>query len=446
MINSYDSECAFIGSLIIMAEQKPITDLFKYVNKVDESDFADLVCKITYRYIKQMVLADQPFDVITIYDRIESSSMLNGVDIKFSDVGQLAANQSGFAAIESHITKILDRSMRRVALNEVSLLISKIEQGEDVVQSIGHAESAMSVLLGKASGDDSGLIHMKDLIANWIATAEAENSGQPVEIGFTSGFSGLDEILGEKLFEPKNMLVIGANPGKGKTSLMITMSTAIARQYPDREVHVYSLEMPKEQITDKLMLQAVNNKKAKLWAGDDWGKIGNQVGLFSSTNLYVCDKTAVAVEQIKANARAQIAKGKRISAIFIDYATLLKLPKADRRDLSVGMVSMALAALAKEIDCLVVLLSQLSRANESRVNKRPQNSDLRDSGQIEQDAAYILFPFYEYLFDKDSNCGPFAELGLNKNRHGATGVSYAKVINGVWNDCDQQEAKARLSQ
>lgn len=446
MINSYDSECAFVGSLIIMAEQKPITELFKYVNRVDEVDFSDLVCKIAYRYIKQMVLAEQPFDVVTLYDKIEASSMLNGVDVKFSDIGQLAANQSGFAAIESHKAKIIDCSMRRNTLQEVSLLMQRIEEGEDVVQSIGCAESAMSVLLGKASSDDSGLVHMKDLIPEWIADAEADQRNEPVEVGFTSGFSGLDEILGEKLLKPKSMLVIGANPGKGKTSLMITMSTAIARQYPDREVHVYSLEMPKEQIVDKLMLQAVNNKKPKWWVDSDWGMIGNQIEVFASSNLYVCDKVGLAVEQIKANARAQVAKGKRISAIFIDYATLLKMPKADRRDLAVGLVSMACTALAKELNCLVVLLSQLSRANESRVNKRPQNSDLRDSGQIEQDATYILFPYYDYLFNPESDCGPFAELGLNKNRHGATGVSYAKVINGVWNDCDQQEARARISQ
>jgi len=446
MVNSYEAECAFIGSLIIMADQRPINELFKHVNKVEESDFSDLICKITYRYIKQMVLAEQPFDVVSLYDKIESSNMLNGVEVKFSDVGRLANEQSGFAAIESHQAKIIDCSMRRSALQEVSALIQKIEQGEDVVQSVGNAESAMSVLLGRVSGDDSGLVHMRDLIPQWIADAEAECRNEPVEVGFTSGFSGLDEMLGEKLFRPKSMLVIGANPGKGKTSLMITMSTAIARQYPEREVHVYSLEMPKEQIVDKLMVSAVNNKKARWWLDEDWARIGNQIQTFESTNLYVCDKVAVAVEQIKANARAKIAQGIRISAIFIDYATLLKLPKADRRDLSVGMVSMACTALAKEIGCLVVLLSQLSRENEKRVNKRPQNSDLRDSGQIEQDAGYILFPYFDYLFHPDSDCGPFAELGLNKNRFGATGVSYAKVINGVWNDCDQQEAKARLCQ
>ena len=285
MINSLDSECAFIGSLIIMAEQKPVTELFKHVNKVDEGDFSDLVCKIAYRYIKQMVLAEQPFDVVTLYDKIEASSMLNGVEVRFSDIGQLAANQSGFAAIDSHQAKIIDCSMRRTALQEVSLLMQRIEEGEDVVQSIGCAESAMSVLLGKASSDDSGLIHMKDLIPEWIADAEADQRNEPVEVGFTSGFSGLDEILGEKLLKPKSMLVIGANPGKGKTSLMITMSTAIARQYPDREVHVYSLEMPKEQIVDKLMLQAVNNKKPKWWADSDWGLIANQLEVFKSSNL-----------------------------------------------------------------------------------------------------------------------------------------------------------------
>lgn len=443
MINSIDSEYALIGSLILMAESKPVSEMYNVIARVDESDFYDYTCGTIYRFIKLSVMAESSFDVVSLYSQIEESR-IPGPEIKFSDIGAIVMRQPGFAAIESHIAKVLDCSMRRKVIAAITNLVNQVESGENVMQSLGLAESAIDVLLQKANGENTGLTHMSDLMPDWVERANANYENRACEVGYTTGFRGADESIGDELIPPGSLVVIGANPGKGKTAVMVRMATEIARQYPDRSVHVYSLEMPSVQIVDRLMGQAVNNKKPKHFEDVDWARVAEQMGLFNGTNLYVCDSTSITVEQIKANARAELATGKRVSAILVDYLTLLKMPKSERRDLSVGEVSKQCKRLAKELNCVVVLLSQLSRSNMQRTNKRPINSDLRDSGQIEADADMIFFPFYEYLFDDEATCGPFAELICSKNRHGPAETTYAKVINGVWQDCDQLEARNRI--
>lgn len=445
MVNVLESEYSLIGSLFLMAEAKPINELYSIAARVDESDFSDQLCATVYRHIKASILADKPFDVVTIYDDMQASRV-PGPEIKPTEIGGIVMRQPGFAAIESHVAKVLDNSLRRKSLAAVGKLYEQLQTAENTMQALGMAESSIQVLLQKANGETSGMTHISEHLPHWMDQADRQYKGEAVEVGFTTGFLATDEMIGEKLLEPGSLMVIGANPGKGKTALMVRQSIAIAEQYPSRIVHVYSLEMPSAQIVERVMAQPVHNKKVRFFNDDDWTKISVQMCKLQQTNLFICDDPVISVEQIKANARAEIAKGNRIGAIFVDYLTLMKLPKAERHDLSVGEVTKQCKRLAKELGCLVVLLAQLSRSNMQRVNKRPINSDLRDSGNIEMDADYIVFPYYDYYFDKESNCGPFAELIFGKNRHGASETTYCKVINGVWLDCDQQEARARLAE
>lgn len=443
MIDTTQHELAFVGSLFEMALDKPVTEIFKYVSRVDPDDLTDQVCSTAYRFIKRAVMNEQHFDVVSIAGEIESAK-IPGLHIGFSDIGAIHRNHSGYAAIESHINQIKQASLRRGAINTVTAMLGYLQTSENVLQAIGAAESAISKLIEKANGGASDLTHITELLNDWIIRAEDEADGKSQEVGFTTGFESSDRMLGDCKMKPGSLLVIGANPGKGKSALMVTMSVAIAEQYKNMEVHVYSLEMPAPQITDRVMGLPVQNKKPKYYADHDWGLISDHLERLKQTKLYICDNPVLTVEQIKMNARNTISKGGRVSAIFVDYLTLMKLPKADRHDLSVGEVTKQCKRLAKELGCVVVLLAQLSRTNMNRANKRPINSDLRDSGQIENDADYILFPFYEPLFDSESQAGPYAELIWSKNRHGPYETQFAKVVNGVWKDCDQQEAKARF--
>jgi len=433
------SEQSLIGALMNMALEKPVTELYRFVSQLDGSDFQLPMCGTTFDVIKYFVMKEVGFDVATVYGEIENRDP--NTQIRFSDVSSMQLGQSGFAAIESHIKSVKSASMAKSAIDVLQKTISELSQSSDVLTSIGYAESAIESLMQKAHGESSGLTHISELIKDWIVRAEDEFAGKASDQGLTTGFNGADEMLGDELMKPGSVVVIGANPGKGKTALMVSMSMAAAEQYKDRTVQVYSLEMPSYQIADRVMGHATKNKKPKYYDTADWGLISNHMERLQSTNLFVCDDTVMTVEQIKMNARAVISQGGRVSAVFVDYLTLMKLPKADRHDLSVGEVTKQCKRLAKEIGCVVVLLAQLNRSNMQRANKRPINSDLRDAGQIEQDADLIFFPFYEKLFDEESKCGQFAEIICSKNRHGKAETTYARVTNGVWTSCDQMEAR-----
>lgn len=437
------NEQALIGSLLNMAESRPITEMYRYVVQLEPSDFTMQLCGTVFDVIRNAVMKESAFDVSTIYGEIERRDPKT--PIKFTDVGALHFNQGGYSAIDSHLKAVVAASMARKAIKVLQNTITALSQSEDVLAAVGLAESAIEQIMQKAHGESSELTHVSDLMINWVQRANDQCAGVETEVGVTTGFNGLDEMLGDDLMKAGSVAVIGANPGKGKTAMMISMSMAAAEQYPDRSVHVYSLEMPSEQIIDRMMGSAVQNKKPKHFNDTDWGLISNHMERLKGTNLYVADNPVLTVEQIKMNARATISQGGRVSVIFVDYLTLMKLPKADRHDLSVGEVTKQCKRLAKEIGCVVVLLAQLNRANMQRANKRPINSDLRDAGQIEADADYIFFPYYDLLFNEDSNCGPFAEIIGSKNRHGQAHTTYAKVINGVWMSCDQQEARTRLA-
>lgn len=443
MIDYTNSERALIGALFLMADEKPISEMFRHVTQLEPADIQCQTCSTIYLHIKKSVMAEQSFDMITIYEEIDKAKHA-GKKILFTDLGVLIKEQSSYAAIESHIKTIKNASLQRKSLQVLTSLYESIQSSDNIIQSLGNAESAIESLMQKAHGESSGMVHVGQLISDWVARADDEYQGKETEKGVTFGFNGVDEMLGDDLLKPGSLVVIGANPGKGKTAVMVTSSIEMARQYPDRTVQVYSLEMPSAQIADRMMGSAVQNKKPKHYQDTDWGKIGSHIEQLNSTNLYVCDNPVLTVEQIKMNARDVIAQGGRISAIFVDYLTLMKLPKADRHDLSVGEVTKQCKRLAKEIGCVVVLLAQLSRSNMQRANKRPINSDLRDSGQIENDADYIFFPYYDYLFNPDSECGPYAEMICGKNRHGKAETTFAKVINGVWMSCDQKDAQLKI--
>lgn len=442
MIDSTQAERAFVGALFLMAEDKPVSEMFRHVTQIDPADILCPKCAKVYQYIKKSVMAEQSFDWVSVHNEIEQSRE-SGEKIGFTELGAIIKEQSGYAAIESHIKLIKQSSLQRKSLQVLTALYDSIQSSDNIIQSLGNAESAIESLMQKAHGESAGMVHIGQLMSEWVARADDEYQGKETEKGVTFGFNGVDEMLGDDLLKPGSLVVIGGNPGKGKTGVMVTSSIEMANQYPDRTVQVYSLEMPSAQITDRMMGSSVQNKKPKHYQDADWAKIASQIERLNRTNLYVCDNPVLTVEQIKMNARDVIAQGGRISAIFVDYLTLMKLPKADRHDLSVGEVTKQCKRLAKEIGCVVVLLAQLSRSNMQRANKRPINSDLRDSGQIENDADYIFFPYYDYLFDKESGCGPYAEMICSKNRHGKAETTFSKVINGVWMDCDQRDAQLK---
>lgn len=436
MINSISSEYAFVGALYSLAEDHGQASAIKHVLNLDKSDFTDSLAGDLFNEIKKKVIDDQPFDVLVLSTGLNS---IYGQDYGlFSEIGRLVRGNSSYAAIESHKSAVLRSSQRRKIKAALIEAQREIELEHDILKSLGKLESTVEKLMGMAANNQSGFVHLGDLMMDWVNTADEIIAGKQQEPGFTTGLNALDEHLGEKLILPGSLFVIGANPSAGKTALMVKMAEGMAFKNPHDQVLIYSLEMPNNQIAERFAGLSTDNTNPKYFDDVHWGKLSGALELYKGSNIYCCDNSVVSVSTIKSDCRERAQKGK-ISCIMVDYLTLMEMPKKDRNDLSVGEVTKQLKRLAKELGCVVILLCQLSRDNMKRANKRPIKSDLRESGQIEQDADYILFPYRDLQFNPESFAGNFCELILDKNRHGATGTVYAQFRSGVWHDCDQAQ-------
>lgn len=440
MIDAKTNEFSLIGGLFSLVEEQGNAAAIKYVMQLEADDFTERLLSNAFSLIKDAVIADHSFDLGIIAGEMQKRFDY-GHEV-FTELGEVIRNNTSYAAIESHKKAVKQAAVKRKVQQHLMDAFQEMEQSDNPLKTLGALESRIETMMGVASDNQSGFVHLGELMSEWLERADDIIAGKNQEPGLTTGIESLDEVLGEKLILPGSLFVIGANPGSGKTGLMVRMAEGMAVKNPDEQILIYSLEMPNSQIADRFAGLATGNTNPKYFRDEHWGLLSNQLELYKRSNVYCCDNSAVSVSTIKSDCRERAQDGK-IACIMVDYLTLMEMPKKDRNDLSVGEVTKQLKRLAKELGCVIVLLCQLSRANMQRANKRPIKSDLRDSGQIEQDSDYILFPYRDSQFNNDSPAGEFAELILDKNRHGATGTPYARFKNGVWYECDQIEAANR---
>lgn len=433
MIDTKNNEFALVGAIFNLVDDHGISSAVKHVMQIDAADFTDQFLSQSFSAMKGFILDDRNFDLITLCDELKKQ---HGHDSAVADLGRIVREANSYSAIESHKKAVKLSAIKRRAMVGLMEAYSEMEQTDDPLKTLGLLESKVETLMGYSSSGESEFSHITDIMIDWLNEAESIINGDAVETGLTSGFTGIDTILGDRLLKPGTMVVMGANPGAGKTGLMLRMAERMGEQKPDEIIEIFSLEMPKQQIAERVAGMYTRNKAVKHFNDADYGNFAEGLGRLKKTNIFVNDNTKVTVQKIKSESR-QLAQKKKIACIMVDYLTLLDMPDKGNQTLSVGEVTKQLTRLAKELNCVVVLLCQLNRENMKRANKRPIKSDLRDSGQIEQDAAYIIFPYRDKQFNPESQAGDYAELTLDKNRFGPTGTAYARFIDGVWHDCDQ---------
>jgi len=208
----------------------------------------------------------------------------------------------------------------------------------------------------------------------------------------------------------------------GKTSFAMNIAVNVARR-SDKEVVTFNLEMSKEQLATRILsteaLVDSNTLRNGRISGDDWVKLATSAGYLSTLPLFIDDTASMTVQQMKAKLR----RTKNLGLVIIDYLQLMEsaTTRSDNRVLVISEITRQLKVMAKELNVPVILLSQLSRAVESRTDKRPMLSDLRESGSIEQDADIVLFLYREAYYNKESQRQNISECIVAKNRHGETG-------------------------
>lgn len=350
-------------------------------------------------------------------------------------------------------------AMERYAINRMTeateLLYSR--NGMTATQKYEAIQAIFTQLTDHAkTGSRRGLRSFGEVMEDWVSDLEKRFDPSGEQRGMSTGIPSLDRMLSPKGLVKGSLFVIGARPKMGKTTLYSQMAINCA-VHEKKPALMFSLEMPGDQILEKLVGQksGVNPNIFYLPATNDAddGYQGDYDGDFNraieTANrlseidlLYIDDTPGLSLAQIVSESRRIKREKGCVGMILVDYLTLMTAEKADRNDLAYGMITKGLKNLAKELDCVVVLLTQLNRALESRTNKRPLPSDSRDTGQIEQDCDYWVGIHREGAFDDSVPPGE-TELILRLNRHGNTGTVYCIQANGAIYDTDQQSAEMR---
>ena len=414
MPHSVEAEQAVLGSMLIDARCVP-----EVIDKLRPEDFYLRHNREIYESIYSMFNFSQTIDPVTVledmkrkgtYDENQSRNYV----LQLMDATPTAAN------VKEYIDILQDKTLlRRVseAAGELASMAQSGGTGQDVLEAA--EQRIYAIRQGRAS---RGLTPISVVLIDvYDRLSELAASDQEVP-GLSTGLEDLDRAISG--LNKSDLILLAARPGMGKTSMALNILLEAGKK-SGKNVAFFSLEMSREQLAMRLISSEcfVDNKKMVTGrlSEADWEKVAVAADSLSRSKILIDDDSTVTVADINAKCR----RGEDLGLVIIDYLQLMqsaggKQRGGENRQQVVSDISRSLKIMAKELNVPVLCLSQLSRANESRPNKRPMLSDLRESGAIEQDADIVMFLYREGYYDKESPSPNLAECIIAKNRHGET--------------------------
>ncbi|HOV34529.1 MAG TPA: replicative DNA helicase [Candidatus Dojkabacteria bacterium] len=383
---------------------------------------------IIYSAILDLFNNGLPVDLVTVVDKLKKQNKLAsaGGAAYLADLVTTVAT-SGHAEEYGEIIK--ESAMRRGLLSAAKDITElAFDENTPIDKVIDKSEKEIFDVA--QTGTKSNFVHIKDLLKDAYERAERADSDEAY-LGISTGFKDLDDLLGG--FQKSDLIVLAARPSVGKTALALDMMRHAALQ-EKKTVAFFSLEMSKTQIMDRLLGMQSNIPFWEIRTGrlsdKKFMKLADTMGELADANIYIDDQAGQHINAIRTKAR-RLAMETGVDIIFVDYLQLVHGSNTDNRVLEVGEISQGLKNIAKELDVPVVALSQLSRAIEQRQGRRPQLSDLRESGSIEQDADVVMFIDREETWNPDTENKGVGELIVAKHRNGPTGVVKLAFINEI---------------
>lgn len=414
-----DAEKSILGASLLDKNA-----LIKIIDIVTSSDFYDENHGLIFEAMLTLFEKRRPIDIVTLTEQLESEKLLDQV----GGAGYLTdlVNGTPSAANVVHYAKIVsDKAVLR-RLIEASSTISELGFDEDaeISETLDKAEQSLFTVSQKFMKDK--FVAVKDILTEAFDRIDKihKDKDKGALRGVPSGFRDLDALTAG--FQKSDLIILAARPSMGKTSIVLNIAEhiAIEEKIP---VGIFSLEMSKEQLVDRLLSSQAGVDSWKLRTGnlsdEDFPRIGYAMGVLSEAPMYFDDTPGQNVMEIRAKARRlQMEHG--LGLVIIDYLQLMegRSKSGDpNRVQEISEISRSLKGLARELNVPVIALSQLSRAVEHRPDKRPQLSDLRESGSIEQDADIVMFLYRDEYYDPDTDKKGITEILLKKHRNGPTG-------------------------
>ncbi|MBE6865179.1 MAG: replicative DNA helicase [Ruminococcus flavefaciens] len=414
--HSIEAEQSVIGAVLSDPSALSIV-----IEKVKPEYFYSEQHKAIYSIILRMFTSGQPVDIITVLNEAEKIHIFESNAEGRRYLAEIGNTLPSTSNIESYCKIVADKYFIRSLGYAARAILEDIQSGEQDSQLL--LDAAEQKIYDIRQGRDvQGLIPIKAAISEaYERLGRISGPDRDKHVGARTGFTLLDSIISG--LNKSDLIIIAARPGMGKTSFAMNIATNVARRSEDKEVVTFNLEMSKEQLATRILsteaLVDSNSLRNGRISGDDWVKLATSAGYLSSLPLYIDDTASMTVQQMKAKLR----RTKNLGLVIIDYLQLMESTShSDNRVVVISEITRQLKVMAKELNVPVILLSQLSRAVESRTDKRPMLSDLRESGSIEQDADIVLFLYRDAYYNKESPKQNISECIVAKNRHGETGI------------------------
>ena len=440
MGNYFINEQSVLGSLMVMADLSN-DSAQKVFNMLKPASFQDGRNRAIFETLITLERENTTADLIMVNSRLQQSGQLDKVG-GIAYVVELIQSTPSAANMIAYADLVRQNSIKAVVNSKMQNALAEFNDldGENIYQKLGQLETMIATLGQRASGNrESGLTHIKEIGRDWLAALEDRKENPEAHAGLSSGIESLDAVLGPKLLRPGSLAVIGARPKMGKTAYLEAICKHAAVNN-NKMTAIFSLEMPNFQLYERFLsseskVSSDAFHEVKL-LDHEWQATSTAIGRFNGSNLYMDDTPAVTMQHIKKECRKLAKKGK-VSLIAVDYLTLMEAGKADRNDLAYGAITKELKNLAKELDCVVLLLTQLNRNLEQRADKRPIPADSRDTGQVEQDCDYWIGLYREAVYNDEVPVTQkgFTEAIVRLNRHGGVGTGYMNMTDGYLVNC-----------
>jgi len=394
---------------------------------LNEADFYRHDHKLIYAAIGALITQSKPADVITVYERLESlgkAADVNGLTY----LNSLATSVPSAANLRRYAEIVRERAILRklVAASDEIATNAFNPQGRAVATILDEAEGKIFKIGEEGSRTKQGFQSMDKLVVELLdRVTELHENGAEEVTGVRTGFYELDRMTAG--LQPGDLIVLAARPSMGKTAFALNIAENVSVNEGLPAV-VFSMEMGASQLALRMVgsLGRINqqNLRTGRLQDDEWGRLSEAVEKMKDVSLFIDETPGLNPAELRARARRQARQCGRLGLIVIDYLQLMSGSSSneENRATVLGEISRGLKALAKELQCPVIALSQLNRSVETRTDKRPMMSDLRESGAIEQDADVIMFIYRDEYYNKDSKEPGVAEIIIGKQRNGPVGT------------------------
>ena len=420
--HSIEAEQSVIGSMLMDREA-----IIAASEIVTASDFYQTQYGIMFETMVELFNEGKPVDLITLQDRLKEKDVPPEVS-SLDFVRDIITTVPTSANVRSYANMVREKAVLRKLIHVNETIANTCYAGKEPLdQILATTEKTIFDLLQSRGGGE--FVPIRQVALNVLEKIEVASKSQGSVTGIPTGFIDLDYKTSG--MQPSDLVLIAARPSMGKTAFVLNLvdHVAVRKGLP---CMVFSLEMSKEQLVNRMLAMESNVDAQKLRNGNltdsDWDAVVEGIGVIGNSNLIIDDTPGISITELRSKCRKmKLEHG--LSMIIIDYLQLMSGSgkSSDNRQQEISEISRSLKALAREMNAPVLALSQLSRACETRTDHRPMLSDLRESGAIEQDADVVMFLYRDDYYNKDTDTPNIAEVIIAKQRNGPIGT-----VNLLW--------------